>query len=156
MANSFQFQDQTISVGDTVIASLKVQEGDKERIQDFQGIIISIKGAGTGKSFVIRKISTASVGVERIIPVNSPNLAKIQIKSRGNVRRSKLYYLRDRIGKRATRVKLKLTDQKNAQSTSKTAKTAKKATKFSASKTKKASPKTGTKRGVASKKTSSK
>lgn len=86
--------------GDTVIVSYKIIEGDKERIQDFRGDCIQIKGQGKTKSFTVRKISNG-VGVERVFPMSSPNIVEIKILKRGHVRRAKLYYLRDRVGKKA-------------------------------------------------------
>jgi len=87
-------------VGDTVAVHVRVREGDKERIQVFQGIVIRRKGGGVGETFTVRKISSG-VGVERVFPVQSPLVTKIDIKSRGYVRRAKLYYLRDLSGKKA-------------------------------------------------------
>ncbi len=107
MANSFTFQDQTFHTGDTVKLHLSVTESDKTRIQIFEGLIIGIRGRDLGKSITVRKIATASVGVERIVPLHSPLLQKIDLKAQGQVRRAKLYYLRSRIGKQATKVKLK-------------------------------------------------
>jgi large subunit ribosomal protein L19 len=87
-------------VGDTVAVHVRVREGDKERIQVFQGIVIRRKGGGVGETFTVRKISSG-VGVERVFPVQSPLVTKVEIKSRGYVRRAKLYYLRDLSGKKA-------------------------------------------------------
>ena len=87
-------------VGDTVAVHVRVREGDKERIQVFQGIVIRRKGGGVGETFTVRKISSG-VGVERVFPVQSPLVTKIEIKSRGYVRRAKLYYLRDLSGTKA-------------------------------------------------------
>lgn len=89
--------------GDTIAVSYKVKEGGKERIQVFEGVVIRISGAGTSKSFTIRKV-TAGIGVERIIPMNSPLIEKIDVKKIGKVRRSRLYYLRGLSGK-AARIK---------------------------------------------------
>jgi len=86
--------------GDTVRVHVKIAEGDKERIQVFEGIVIQRRGGGHGATFTVRKIS-AGVGVERIFPLESPNVAKLEIKSRGHVRRSRLYYLRELTGKKA-------------------------------------------------------
>lgn len=86
--------------GDTVTVHYKIIEGNKERIQLFQGVVIQRKGAGLSASFTVRKISNG-VGVERIIPVNSPNIDKIELNKRGIVRRARLYYLRTRTGKAA-------------------------------------------------------
>ncbi|MDZ7822383.1 MAG: 50S ribosomal protein L19 [Candidatus Marinimicrobia bacterium] len=90
--------------GDTLIVDVKVREGDKERIQQFKGICIARKGNGINATFTVRKISN-SIGVERVFPLYSPNIAKIERISRGKVRRSKIYYIRALKGKKATRVK---------------------------------------------------
>lgn len=87
-------------VGDTVAVHVKVREGDKERIQVFQGLVIRRRGGGVGETFTVRKISSG-VGVERIFPVQSPLVTRVDIKSRGYVRRARLYYLRELSGKKA-------------------------------------------------------
>ena len=86
--------------GDTVKVHVKVSEGGKERIQIFQGVVIARRGVGTGESFTVRKIS-GSVGVERVLPLHSPIVDKIEVVRRGRVRRAKLYYLRNLRGKAA-------------------------------------------------------
>ena len=86
--------------GDTVAVHQKIREGDKERIQVFQGVVLSRRGSGTGATFTVRKIS-AGIGVEKVFPVHSPNIAKIKKLRSGKVRRAKLYYMRDRYGKAA-------------------------------------------------------
>jgi large subunit ribosomal protein L19 len=86
--------------GDTVSVHVRVTEGDKERIQLFQGVVIARKGGGTRENFTVRKIS-GSVGVERIFPLHSPMVDKIEVVRRGKVRRAKLYYLRGLRGKAA-------------------------------------------------------
>jgi large subunit ribosomal protein L19 len=86
------------SVGDTVNVSFRIVEGDKERQQVFQGVVISRKGRAIGEMVVVRKI-VDEVGVERIFPLNSPMVAKIEVVRRGDSRRAKLYYLRERTGK---------------------------------------------------------
>ncbi|HVO74832.1 MAG TPA: 50S ribosomal protein L19 [Ignavibacteriaceae bacterium] len=93
------------SPGDHIRVHVRVIEGDKERIQPFEGDVISIRGAGLNKTFTVRKISSG-VGVERIFPLNSPKIAKIDLVKQGNVRRAKLYYLRNLSGK-AARIKSK-------------------------------------------------
>lgn len=93
-----------VEVGDTVRAGLKIIEGSKERIQNFDGIVISIKGDKLNKNVTIRKISF-SIGVEKTVPLHSPRLASIKIEKKARVRRAKLYFLRKRQGKRATRLK---------------------------------------------------
>ncbi|CUS82178.1 LSU ribosomal protein L19P [Candidatus Kryptonium thompsonii] len=80
--------------GDTVSVHVRVVEGDKERIQEFEGIVISRRGSGLNETFTVRKVSDG-VGVERIFPLHSPSIAKIEVKKRGAVRRAKLYYLRE-------------------------------------------------------------
>lgn len=105
MANSFTYQDQVVKVGDLVACHLTVSEGDKTRTQIFEGLVIGVRGEQNRKNFIVRKIGTAGVAVERILPVECPTLTKIDVKSRGKVRRAKLYYLRNRIGKLALKVK---------------------------------------------------
>ena len=85
-------------IGDTVDVHTKIQEGDKERIQIFSGIVISRRGGGTRENFTVRRI-VAGEGVERTFPINSPKIAKIDVKRHGKVRRAKLFFLRDRVGK---------------------------------------------------------
>lgn len=89
-----------IHPGDTVRAHVKVREGGKERIQVFEGVVIACKHGGIAKNITVRKISNG-VGVERTFPLNSPNIAKFEVIRRGKVRRAKLYYLRDKVGKEA-------------------------------------------------------
>jgi len=91
--------------GDTLRVNVKVKEGDKERIQAFEGVCIARRGSGVSESFTVRKISNG-VGVERIFPVHSPMIGDIQVVRRGRVRKAKLYYLRELVGK-ATRIKEK-------------------------------------------------
>lgn len=86
--------------GDTVRVSVKVVEGEKERLQAFEGVVIRKRGAGTGASFTVRRISYG-VGVERTFPLHSPRIDRIQVTRRARVRRSKLYYLRGLVGKAA-------------------------------------------------------
>lgn len=120
--------------GDTIKVHYKIKEGDKERIQVFQGTVISRRGSGTGQTFTVRKISSG-VGVERVFPLLSPNIDKIERTTIGKVRRAKLYYLRDLTGK-ATRVKRKMTDkaelkmEEEAKAAAIAAKTAKASTKI--------------------------
>ncbi len=91
--------------GDTVRVHVRVIEGGRERVQLFEGVVIGRRGGGVRESFTVRKISFG-VGVERIFPVHAPIVQKIEVTRRGDVRRAKLYYLRDRVGK-ATRIKEK-------------------------------------------------
>ena len=86
--------------GDTVRVSVRVREGDKERLQAFEGVCIGRRGAGASETFTVRKVSSG-VGVERIFPLHSPSLAEIRVVRRGRVRRAKLYYLRKLAGKAA-------------------------------------------------------
>ena len=89
-----------LKIGDTVKVHAKIKEGNRERIQVFEGIIIAMKHAGINKTVTVRRISYG-VGVEKTFPVHSPNVAKFEIVRRGKVRRAKLYYLRGRVGKAA-------------------------------------------------------
>ena len=92
------------TVGDTVKVHCRVVEGGKERIQIYEGLVIARRGSSVNASFTVRKISYGE-GVERIFPVHTPRIAKIEVVSRGKVRRAKLHYLRSRVGKRALLVK---------------------------------------------------
>ena len=87
-----------ITPGDTVKVFVKVKEGEKERVQLFQGIVIGIKGGGMRTSFTVRKVSSG-IGVERIFPLNSPTIDKMEVVRHGRVRRAKLYFLRAKLGK---------------------------------------------------------
>ncbi|MFN5318738.1 MAG: 50S ribosomal protein L19 [Bacteroidia bacterium] len=92
--------------GDTITVHFKIKEGDKERVQQYQGVVIQRKGTGVTSTFTVRKISNG-VGVERIFPDNSPFIDKIDVNKRGVVRRARIYYIRDLKGKKA-RIKEKL------------------------------------------------
>jgi len=106
MANLIKWQDKIeFGVGDTIKVSLSIKEGEKVRNQLFQGIVIAIRGKGEGKNFIVRKIAVGGVGVERILPINTPTITGIEIVKKGKVRRAKLYYLRNLIGKKATKIK---------------------------------------------------
>ncbi len=87
-------------IGDTVDVHVKIKEGNRERIQIFTGTVIKRQNAGLNETFTVRKISNG-IGVERTFPVHSPKIAKVEVKRVGKVRRAKLYYLRDRVGKAA-------------------------------------------------------
>ncbi|MCL2013996.1 MAG: 50S ribosomal protein L19 [Oscillospiraceae bacterium] len=89
-----------VNIGDTVKVHVKIKEGEKERIQIFEGTVISKKHGGVSETFTVRRLSHG-VGVERVFPIHSPNITDVQIVRRGRVRRAKLYYLRDRVGKAA-------------------------------------------------------
>ena len=105
-ASSLRKEPINFSVGDTVKVHVKVVEGDKERIQVFAGIVIARRGSGVNESFTVRRISYGE-GVERVFPVHSPRVDKVVVERQGDVRRAKLNYLRDRIGKAAMLVKEK-------------------------------------------------
>jgi len=92
------------NVGDTIKVHCRVVEGGKERIQIFAGLVIAMGGGGINKAFTVRKISYGE-GVERVFPLHTPRIAQIEVTNRGKVRRAKLHYLRDRVGKRALLVK---------------------------------------------------
>ena len=92
-------------VGDRVIVNYKIVEGNKSRVQPYEGIVIGIKGGGVSKTFTVRRMGAGNIGVERIFPMQSPNIDSITVRSRGKVRRAKLYYLRDRVGKAASKIK---------------------------------------------------
>ena len=108
MAQYLKYNDNIkFSVGDTIAVHQEITEGEKTRVQIFEGLVIAIKGSENGKTFTVRKMGANSIGVEKIYPVNAPFIKEIQVKREGQVRRAKLYYLRDRIGKAATRIKEK-------------------------------------------------
>ena len=94
------------SIGDTVRVSVKIKEGERERIQVYEGTVIARKHSGISETFTVRRISYG-VGVERVFPIHSPNIAGVEVVRKGTVRRGKLYYLRSRVGKSA-KVKEKL------------------------------------------------
>ena len=91
-------------VGDTVAVHQKIKEGDKTRIQIFEGMVISIKNSGVGRNFTVRKISDGAIGVERVWALNSPSIEKIEVKKSPEVKRAKLYYVREKKGKEAKEV----------------------------------------------------
>ena len=105
-SEQFRKDDAKFNVGDTVRVHTKVVEGDKERIQIFSGVVIGKRGTGMNETFSVRRISYGE-GVERIFPLHSPRVDKIEVERHGDVRRAKLTYLRKRIGKGATLVKEK-------------------------------------------------
>ncbi|HEX8949795.1 MAG TPA: 50S ribosomal protein L19 [Dissulfurispiraceae bacterium] len=108
----FRKEVPAFNIGDTVRMYVKVVEGDKERLQPFEGTVISRRGSGVKETFIVRKISFG-VGVERVFPVHSPSIDKIDILKRGDVRKAKLYYLRGKKGKEA-KVKEKERETKQA------------------------------------------
>ncbi len=87
-------------VGDTVRVSFKIVEGKTERVQAYEGLVIAVKNAGIGKTFTVRK-NSYGVGVERVFPLNSPRVENVEVLRRGKVRRSKLYYIRSKVGKKS-------------------------------------------------------
>ncbi len=87
--------------GDTVRLAVTIKEGDKTRVQDYEGVCIAIRGEGTGRTIMVRKIGANGVGIERIFPIYSDSINEIKVIRRGRVRRAKLYYLRDLAGKKA-------------------------------------------------------
>lgn len=99
-ASSVKSEIPEFSIGDTVKISVNIREGERERIQMFEGTVIARKGSGVAETFTVRRVSYG-VGVERVFPVHSPNVKDIQVVRHGKIRRSKLYYLRDRVGKAA-------------------------------------------------------
>lgn len=105
-AQSVKSEVPEIEIGSTVRVHIKIKEGAKERIQVFEGTVIAKKHGGVNETFTVRRISYG-VGVEKVFPVHSPNVVKVETVRRGKVRRAKLYYLRDRVGK-AAKVKEKL------------------------------------------------
>jgi large subunit ribosomal protein L19 len=104
--DSLKAEKPAFSIGDTVKVDVKIREGERERIQVFEGTVIAINGSGVTETFTVRRVSYG-VGVERVFPVNSPNVADVKVIRYGKVRRAKLYYLRDRVGK-ASKVKEKI------------------------------------------------
>ena len=101
--DSLKAEKPAFEIGDTIRIDVKIREGERERIQAFEGTVIAKHGSGISETFTVRRVSYG-VGVERVFPVHSPNVADIKIVRRGKVRRAKLYYLRDRVGK-ASKVK---------------------------------------------------
>ena len=102
-----QIEDRNIPefrAGDTVRVAVRIKEGNKERVQNYEGVCIAIRGQGTGRTFIVRKMGANSIGVERIFPLYSDSIESIEVLRRGRVRRAKLFYLRDLKGK-AARIK---------------------------------------------------
>lgn len=99
-ADSIKSEPLQFEIGDTLKVYVKIREGEKERIQMFEGTVIARRGSGVSETFTVRRVSYG-VGVERVFPVNSPAVDRIEVIRHGKVRRSKLYYLRDRVGKAA-------------------------------------------------------
>ena len=103
---SLKEQKPELAIGNTVRVHVKIREGERERIQTFEGTVIAKRGSGVSETFTVRRVSYG-VGVERVFPVHSPNVDKVELVRKGRVRRAKLYYLRDKVGK-AAKVKEKL------------------------------------------------
>ena len=99
-AQSMKAELPSFEIGDTVKVDVNIREGDRERIQSFEGTVIAKKGSGVAATFTVRRVSYG-VGVERVFPIHSPNVKGVTVVRQGRVRRSKLYYLRDRVGKAA-------------------------------------------------------
>lgn len=104
MANSITHKDVTFHVGDTIRVHQNIKEGEKTRIQIFEGVVIAIHKKDDA-TFVVRKVASGGIGVEKIFPLNAPVIAKIEVKKTSFTRRAKLYYLRDLIGKAATKIR---------------------------------------------------
>ncbi len=98
--SSMKKQLPSFSIGDTVKVGVRIREGKTERVQMFEGTVIAIKGSGISKTFTVRRVSYG-VGVERVFPLHSANVDSVEVIRKGKVRRAKLYYLRDRVGKAA-------------------------------------------------------
>ena len=112
-AEQLKSDAENFNVGDTVRVHAKIIEGTKERVQVFEGVVIKIQNGGINKMFTVRRISFG-IGVEKTWPLHSPKVTKVEVVRKGRVRRAKLYYLRDRIGK-ATRLKEVVTSKKSDQ-----------------------------------------
>ncbi len=96
MANSYQFKDKTITVGDTIAVKYRIKEDGKDRQQEFKGVLIKIKGKDAEtRMFTTRKVTRSGIGVERIIPLSSPNVVDIKVVKKGSYRKSKLYFVRN-------------------------------------------------------------
>jgi large subunit ribosomal protein L19 len=115
-SEQFRKQPANFNVGDSVRVHTKVVEGDKERIQIFSGVVIGRRGRGLNSTFTVRRISYGE-GVERVFPVHSPRVEKVEVERQGDVRRAKLTYLRKRLGKSATLVRERETRSAAAQGT---------------------------------------
>ena len=106
VANQMRNDLPKIAIGDTVVVGVNIVEGDKKRVQAFEGLVIKMRGSGISRTFTVRKISNG-VGVERVFPFNSPVIAGIKVVRHGKVRRAKLYYIRNLTGK-AAKIKQKI------------------------------------------------
>jgi len=104
----------TVSIGDSVIVGQKIREGEKDRIQNFSGVVIAMKGEQSEKTFTVRRIAAGAIGVEKIFPIDMPSLVSVKIVKQAAVRRSKLYFLRERTGKAALQLPERKVKQKSA------------------------------------------
>ena len=102
----------TVHIGDSVIIGQKIREGEKDRIQNFSGVVIAMKGEQSEKTFTVRRIAAGAIGVEKIFPIDMPSLVSVKIVKQAEVRRSKLYFLRQRTGKAALQLPEKKAKQK--------------------------------------------
>lgn len=105
----------TVTIGDSVIIGQKIREGEKDRIQNFSGVVIAMKGEQSEKTFTVRRIAAGAIGVEKIFPIDMPSLVSVKIVKQAAVRRSKLYFLRERTGKAALQLPEKKLKQKLVQ-----------------------------------------
>ena len=119
-ASQMKQETDNFKAGDTVKVHFKIIEGKTERIQIFEGLVIAIKNSRVGRTFIVRK-NSYGVGVERIFPLHSPRIAKVELVRPGKVRRAKLYYIRDKIGKGAKIKELIVSQKKNARKAEKPA-----------------------------------
>lgn len=104
MAISITIKDTPVHIGDIIRVHYRIMEGDKERIQIFEGMVIGIRGRDENKMFTVRKIATGNIGVEKIFPVTSPWIAKVEIKKTGQVRRAKLSYIREKSARQVSQI----------------------------------------------------
>lgn len=104
MANSFTVKETLIHAGDIVRVHTRVLEGEKERVQIFEGSVIALRGRGDNKMFTVRKISSGNIGVERVFPAVSPWIVKVEVKKKGEVRRAKLYYVRNQSSRQVAQI----------------------------------------------------
>lgn len=113
MAIKLKFKDTEFGVGDKVRVVQSLKEGGKERYQYFDGIVIAIRGSKNGKSFAVRRIGAQQVGIEKIFPIENPNLKEIKVIKKGNVRRAKLYYIRNKSRRYINRIYQRLSSRVN-------------------------------------------
>lgn len=104
MALTIPVLDTPVSIGDTIRLSQRIREGEKERIQNYEGMVIAIKGNQGERTITVRRIGAGAIGIEKIIPVDLPSLSAVKVLKRSKIRRSKLYFLRERVGKESLRL----------------------------------------------------